>query len=189
MNETIRIYIGSSDKFRCAESAIENSILANTQSDVEITFMRPSDLGIPESGCTGFTNLRYAVPDMAGFAGYAIYLDVDMIVLGDIADLYDYRQPGYWVTMKDGSSEVSVISCGVHRHMPGLHNIHMYNKSQLYGMIRKKCLIPPCWNVEDEVQEGMKLLHLTDLKCQPWMKEPQYPHPCPEAVDIYHAYA
>lgn len=186
--DKIRVFIGSANKFKCCESAIENSILANTSAPVEIRFIRPEDLAVPLTGCTGFTNLRYAVPELAGFAGYAIYLDVDMIVLGDIAELYSYASPGHWVCLQDGSNEVSVISCGTHRHMPRLAQMHHYGKRELEAMTRKKKAIPASWNVEDKVQAGMQLLHLTDLKCQPWLESPEYPHPCPEAVAIYEEY-
>lgn len=188
MIEAIRVFIGSSDKLRCAEPAIENSIRANTSAEVEITFMRPEDLGLEPTGCTGFTNLRYAVPELAGYAGFAIYLDVDMLVLGDIAELYSYAEAGRWVVLKDGSNEVAVISCGTHRHLPSLRNLHRFNKHQLKAMCRESQRIPLTWNCEDSVPQGAKLVHLTDLKCQPWLENPEYPHPCPEAVELYHAY-
>lgn len=187
--ETIRVFIGSSDKFRIAEQAIVNSIHRNTSRDVHIKIITPEGQGVPYTGCTGFTNLRYAVPELAGFAGYAIYLDVDMLVLADIEELWNYREAGKWVTLEDGSDEVAVISCGTHRHMPSLQNIHKYHKNDLKQKIRQKKSIPLCWNVEDKCVEGMKLLHLTDLKCQPWMESPEYPHPCQEAVNLYHDYA
>ena len=182
----IRIFIGSADKFACCEPVIERSILANTSEPVEITFMRPETLGIPPTGCTGFTNLRYAVPELAGYSGFAIYLDVDMVVLGDIAELYSYQEAGKWVCMGDSSDEVSVISCGTHRHMPSLQNIHRHHKNHLKTMTRRRPAIPPCWNVEDRVEEGMKLLHFTDLDRQPWFSDN---HPCPDAVEIWNAYA
>lgn len=185
---TIRVFIGSSKEFACCESIIERSIRENTQSDVEITFMRPETLGVPITGCTGFTNLRYAVPELAGYSGYAIYLDVDMIVLGDIAELYSYAEAGRWVVMKDGANEVAVISCGTHRHLPTLQSLHKYNKHELKAMCRESRRIPSEWNCEDAVTEGMKLLHFTDMKCQPWLENPQYPHPCPEAVAIYEGF-
>ena len=184
----ISVFIGSSERFAYCEPVIERSILENTSVDVEITFMRPDTLGVPPSGCTGFSNLRYAVPELAGFAGFAIYLDVDMLVLGDLAELYEYREAGKWVVMKDGSNEVSIISCGTHRHMPSLKTLHTYNKHHLKSMCREARRIPSEWNVEDSVTPGMKLLHLTDMKCQPWLDNPEYPHPCKEAVDLWNAY-
>lgn len=189
MTDPIRVFIGSAVAFSAAEAAIVNSITRHASVPVDVTFMRPETLGVPPTGCTGFTNLRYAVPELAGFSGFAIYLDVDMIVLGDIAELYSHAEAGKWVVMQDGSTEVAVISCGTHRHLPALRDMHKYRKGQLDGMIRKKPAIPHCWNVEDRIEPGAKLLHFTDLKCQPWMDAPEYPHPCPEAVEVYRAFA
>jgi len=184
LQHRISIYIGSADKFRCCEPVIERSIRENTAAELDITFMRPEALGIPLTGCTGFTNLRYAVPHLAHYRGFAIYLDVDMIVLGDIAELYKYREAGKWVRLEDGSDEVAVISCGTHPHMPCVEDIHKHHKSALKAMTKGKNSIPLSWNVKDEVKEGMNLLHFTDLKAQPWF----YEHPCKEAVQVYARY-
>lgn len=183
----VQIFIGSSDRFRDVEPAIEKSIRQNSSVPVDIKFIRPEN-GIQPTGCTGFTNLRYCVPEFNGYSGFAIYLDVDMIVLGDIAELYEYREAGKWVIVEDGSDEVAIISCGTHRNMPKAFEIHNYHKSELQNRCNIKRGIPKAWNCEDKVLPDMKLLHLTDLKCQPWAENPEYPHPCPEAVEIYRQY-
>lgn len=128
----------------------EQSILANTNAHVKVTHCYPET----ESGCTGFSNVRWAI-------NRGIYLDCDMIVLGDIAELWSYREPGKRVCLADGSTEVMVID--------GTQTV---NK------------IPLCWNVEDTTQPNMKLLHFTDLKTQPWF----YSHPDANAVAIYEHY-
>jgi len=50
----IPVYIGISEKFRCIEGMTKNSILRNTDADVDIVHLYPSK----ESGCTGFSNVR-----------------------------------------------------------------------------------------------------------------------------------
>lgn len=181
----IRVFIGTSERFKHVEHIARDSILANTTADVDIRLISPERLNAKPSGCTGFTNLRYAVPELAGYEGYAIYLDVDMIVLGDIAELYEYRQEGAWVRMYDGASEVSVIDCAAHNYLPKLDKLHLYWKNKLHGSVNAINAIPPEWNVKDCVKDAMKLLHFTSLKHQPWVAE----HPCPEAVEIYQRYA
>lgn len=181
----MKVFIGTSQPFDIVRHVIENSIRENTAVDVDINFISPELLNVRPSGCTGFTNLRYAVPQLCDYQGYAIYLDIDMIVLGDLSELYAYRLRDRWVRMHDGSSEVSVIDCAAHRHLPRLNELHNFNKWQLHGMVRAANNIPPEWNVKDTVQDDMKLLHFTDLKCQPWF----YKHPCAEAVAIYEQYA
>ena len=127
-----------------------SSIVKNTKADVSITHLYPE----VEEGCTGFSKVRWTIDR-------GIYLDCDMIVLGDIAELWSYRRSGKFVCMQDGSTEVAVIDG-----------------------VSKLPLIPREWNVEDRIEKGMKLLHFTDLKCQPWF----YDHPNPEAVEIWKQY-
>ena len=99
----IRVFVGTAPKWEAHEPVLEYSIQKNTSEPVEVNFIR----GLEPSGCTGFTNNRFAVPELAGHEGYTIYLDIDMVVLGDIAELWEYRKPGMWVCMRDGSTEGS----------------------------------------------------------------------------------
>jgi hypothetical protein len=170
MNETIPIYIGISHRFDMIKGMTERSILANTNAKVKITHLYPEK----ESGCTGFSNVRFQI-------NYGIYLDSDMIVLGDIADLWAYRKPGKYVCMKDGSTEVAVIDC----------NHSCRSKKDLVKLPRALS-IPHEWNVEDfelfpdqDIPEGTKLFHFTSLDKQPWL----YDHPNPKAVALYKKWA
>lgn len=173
----IPVFIASSDRFSGCEWMAQFSIRENTQAEVKIHVIRPQDHGLPESGCTGFSHLRYWIPEIGRKMGYqyAIYLDVDMLVLGDISDLYGYRKPGRWVGLSDGATEVAVIDTAINLQKPS----GKYRPS--IPMSRD---IPLLWNVEDKVADGMKLLHFTDLKAQPWF----FDHPNAEAVKIYKEY-
>lgn len=183
----IRIFVGSANKFAMVEPAMERSIRENTDHEVDITFMRPESMGIPLTGCTGFTNLRFAVPELADFAGFAIYLDVDMFLLGDIAELWALRRKGEWLSLADGSTEVSVIDCAstpVTQQIPPVSELHRYSKWALLEKIDPLFIIGMEWNSEDRITPGAKLLHFTDLKTQPWF----YHHPDPEAVQQWEKY-
>ena len=158
----IKVFIGMSERFESIKTLTARSILRNTTVPVDIQYIYTS----PESGCTGFSNARYDIE-------YGIYLDPDMIVLGDIADLWAYHKPGKFVCVKDGSTEVAVIDCK--------HNCRSKHEQHL---LPKACDIPLEWNCEDELKPGAKLLHFTDLKTQPWF----YDHPNAEAVAVYEDY-
>ena len=158
----IPIFIGISERFKITEGITERSILRNTDSPVDITHLYPK----VEAGCTGFTNVRYDI-------SHGIYLDCDMIVLGDIAELWGYYEKGRVACMVDGSSEVSVIGCS-----------HLCRDKHHEHLIPKSKTIPLSWNVKDQVIPGMKLLHFTSLATQPWF----YEHPNLEAVEIYKKY-
>lgn len=170
----IPIYIGISERFRFLEGMTSQSILDNTNADVEIIHLYPEI----ESGCTGFSDVRYTIKK-------GIYLDVDMVVLGDIKELWDYRKESYFVCLKDGQTEVSVIDC----------NHSCRNKNEQHKLPKKND-IPMEWNVTDAwresgkviyrqgVPENTKLFHFTALQSQPWFHD----HPNKEAVKLYEHY-
>ena len=179
----IPIFIASSTRFADCEWMTEFSIRENTQSEVQIHIVRPQWYGMEESGCTGFTNVRFAVPQLCRLFGYeyGIYLDVDMLVTGDIKDLWQYRQPMKWVCMEDGSNEVSVI-CSTLQY-PDKSVLHTRHKGT-FARGSNVCNIPMVWNCEDHVTPDMKLLHFTDLRAQPWFHD----HPNTKAVAVYEEY-
>jgi hypothetical protein len=179
----IPVFVASSDRFAEVEWLTPFSIRENTTAEVDIYIVRPGEWGMEESGCTGFTNVRWAVAEICRERGfeYGIYLDVDMLVLGDVAELWEYRRPGKWVCMEDGSNEVSIIDSSL-KYPPKSH-IHKRHKGTLPRGDHLP-IIPMEWNVEDRVEEGMKLLHFTSLAHQPWFHE----HFDQEAVAIYESY-
>jgi len=162
----IPIYIGMSKRFECIKGMTARSIMANTKADIRIKHIYPE----VEAGCTGFTNVRYQID-------FGIYLDPDMIVLGDIAELWRYRRSRRFVCMRDGSTEVAVIDCQ-----------HLCRNKFEEHLLPKENIIPDEWNVEDHkyfpdnaLPENIKNFHFTSLSTQPWFFE----HPNSEAKMIY----
>jgi hypothetical protein len=182
----IPIYVGSCERFEDVEAPMAASIRNNTDAEVEIIFVHPSACDMPEHGCTGFTNVRYAVPHFAAMDGYeyAIYLDVDMFLLADIAELYEYRRRGEWVCLKDGSTEVSVVHYSARERLPPINQLHKHPKQVLAQRASTILSIPPEWNSEDTIDMSTKLLHFTNLDTQPWFHD----HPDPLAVKIWEKY-
>lgn len=176
----IPVFIASSERFKEIEWLTLQSIHDNTSEQVDVHVVRPQWYGMKEGGCTGFTHVRWAIPQICREYGYTfgIYLDVDMVVLSDIKELWDYRQRGKWVCLEDGSNEVSVI-CATLQY-PDKSVLHNRHKGTLpRGDHLPK--IPLEWNCEDRLTPGAKILHFTDLKTQPWF----YDHPDTEAVGVY----
>lgn len=180
---TIGIFVATSQRFQSINWLTPFSIQENASQDIPIHVVSPEGVGMEESGCTGFTNMRWAVPELCRERGYdfGIYLDCDMLVLGDVAELTQYAREGHWVTLEDGSDEVSVI-CASMRYPPK-SVLHMRHKGTLPKGYRLP-LIPISWNVEDRAEPGMNLLHFTALDHQPWFRE----HPNADAVAIYKEY-
>lgn len=162
----VRVCIGTAERYRAIEPHITHAIHRHASQSVEIRWMRAGENGLKETGCTGFSMYRYAVPELCGYAGSAIYLDVDMLVLSDIAELWDYGRQGEWVCLADGSTEVMVIDCSVRNSIPPIRELMRLHKSQVRPVLTNR--IPLEWNCEDSAPEGAKLIHFTDLKRQPW---------------------
>jgi hypothetical protein len=160
---SIPVYIGISTRFNAIAHMTANSIRENTSRPVDIHLLYPDT----ESGCTGFSDVRYTIR-------CGIYLDVDMVVLGDIAELWAYRQRGKFVCMHDGSTEVAVIDC-----------VHDCRNKHEQGRLPKACTIPPEWNSEDTIMDGAKLVHYTNLNTQPWTHGP---HPDAAADALWRQY-
>jgi len=159
----LKVFVGSSPRWDEHEAILGYSIRKHASISVEVIFMRSEYLGLSDSGCTGFSNLRYAVPELCNHKGMAIYLDADMLVLADIAELAEYYTPEKWTVMQDGSDEVAVIDCTL--KPPPITTFDEFNKSQLRAQIQARInpTIPPEWNVEDTWRPGAKLLHFTNL--------------------------
>ena len=159
----LKVFIGSGPRWDDHESVLGYSIRKHASVPVNIAFLRSDYLGLADTGCTGFSNLRYAIPELCGYQGSAIYLDIDMLLLADIAELADYAQPGKWVVMADGSDEVAVIDCSI--RPPPLEELDQHKKHEIKNKLVKHMnpAIPSEWNVEDTWRPGAKLLHFTNL--------------------------
>lgn len=191
----IKIFIGTdSNIHQKAEKVVKYSILKNTTSDVDIQFIQP---GWKSPGPTGFTLHRYLIPRLCNFQGYSIYLDVDMLLLGNIQELWDYKTPGKWCipprSKKQINDDVSVIDCSAFRDLPREKDLKKSRKEDIRSKIGNRYLqnIPKEWNSIDRLHSDTKLLHYSRLGTQPWHPKPDRiykPHKDPKAVELFFQY-
>lgn len=109
---TIKVFVGCAANGEDIESqmVLEHSLRRHCSRDVDITWMMLSrDPASPFAGwrtdlwSTPFSGFRWAVPELCGWQGRALYMDSDMIVRADIADLWDTEiRPGRIVVAKGG---------------------------------------------------------------------------------------
>ena len=85
MNEEIRVFVGFDPREAVAFHVCAQSIIENTSEQVAIHPVR----GERRDGSNDFVYARFLVPYLCGFRGKAIFLDGDMIVRGDIAELWN----------------------------------------------------------------------------------------------------
>lgn len=177
----IRVFVGTSQEHARADAVLEYSIRKHTSSPFEITFMRPGDLPI-SGGVTGFTFFRFAVPWLCDGEGFAIYLDSDMLLLDDIAKLWDQRLAGKWVRHEHPEGDcVSVIDCEAAYLEPEL--INQSTKWELRQMLQGiySHTLSDDWNSLDNV-EGASLVHYTAMTHQPWLSDT---HPDSQAKNLW----
>jgi hypothetical protein len=191
---TIRIFIGSSPNAMDleAEMALEHSIRRWSSMPVEIEFMRQTkEAGSFWSGwdargwATPFSGFRWAIPERCSFEGLAIYTDVDMLVRGDVADLWRMQiAPGAAMISKQPGSEkfcVCLFDCAkMQKHVwpvaklradPGAHR-HMRRMFASQPRLVQAFPDSQNWNCLDgeNLDAGdprIKLIHFTHIPTQP----------------------
>jgi lipopolysaccharide biosynthesis glycosyltransferase len=94
----IPIFVGYDPREAVAYHTCVNSIIRNSSRPVAIV---PVALNLfrdyaetHTDGSNHFIYTRFLVPHLMEYTGHAIFIDGDMIVRGDIAELWDLRNPG-----------------------------------------------------------------------------------------------
>ncbi len=88
MNQ-LRIFIGYDPRQPLAYNVLQHSIARHASVPVAITPLVLGQLPIKRRGLTEFTYSRFLVPWLCGFRGQAVFMDADMVVTSDIAELFE----------------------------------------------------------------------------------------------------
>lgn len=194
----IRIFIGTEQKTILQQRVLEYSISKHTKAQIEFNSLigeswqtikdRPLGIG------TGFSLLRWTIPEKCNFTGYAIYLDVDMLVLTDIkllweADIaYPNKNTSVWCTIHSGGSgwETSCmfIDCekaklqwlpftAILSQLKNDTNRKQYKQLMRGGIFElPPQQLPIYWNHLNTYEPGRtNVLHYTKEWQQPWYDE------------------
>lgn len=86
----IKVFIGYDERQPLAFTACAHSIWKHASKPVEIVRLDLKTLPITRRGLTAFTYSRFLVPYLSGYHGTSVFMDADMLALGDIAPLFDY---------------------------------------------------------------------------------------------------
>lgn len=177
--------------------------------DIEAThgFKRPRD----PLQSTEFTYLRFLVPHLCHYQGTALFIDSDMLALGDLNEVFDLDMSRYWLRVVKHDYEPPADF-----KMDGRPQTS-YPRKNWSSMMLMDCAkltawskeavetqtgawlhrfvpipddrigdIPRAWNVLDEIQPDTKLVHYT--MGGPWFEERKdHPHGAPwfKARDEY----
>jgi hypothetical protein len=200
MSEPIRIFVGAAPDGCDAESCavLDYTLRKHASRPLDIRWMvlsrDPSSpfYSDPETGAgwqtrawpTVFSGFRWVVPALCGFRGRACYMDSDMIVLDDIAKLWDEKLSlGKSIIAKDaGRLCVSVWDCERAREfvLP-LERLQAANghSAMRAVMSANRSIVQPFatgnWNALDcedlSINAAeMKIIHYTDMSAQPHLK-------------------
>jgi lipopolysaccharide biosynthesis glycosyltransferase len=223
IQEPVRIFVGTSPNGEDAEAemVLEYSLRKHSSRPVDITWMRLSrdPRSIWYSGkygrsgwrtrkwTTPFTGFRWAIPEACNFHGKAIYMDVDMVNLHDISELYSLTfeedkaimaRPGlksnyrFCVMLMDCEKLKTVLPPA--RKLQRLKQGHRQITDMLLNSNYIQTLDPRwnCLDGEDLAIHEIWHLHYTKMASQPW-KPAWYPgvtegHARPEIADLWFQY-
>lgn len=146
---------------------------------------------------TGFSFTRFAIPELAGYRGRALYLDADMQVFRDIRELWSIPFDGAKVIVQEDipnahrkpdksgaprqrikQCSVMLLDCGaldwkVEDIIAGLDGGYDYaqlmNELCILDERDVKYEIPFCWNSLEAFGPDTALIHYTDMGTQPWV--------------------
>ena len=229
MSDTAHIWVGSDvwQRNAGAERVLEYSIRKHASCPVQIHWMtanesegfaisehgeiegswkigRPIGQAWPKRGWgTSFSAFRVAIPELSGYRGRHIYMDVDQLVLGDVAELLALPLRKPWCSINSLRTDVSVIDCSGFANKPWWPRLSWMRPSGTHLPVYRDILskhdffdesLPPSWNCcDDRIRpiEGQNLLHFTVVPTQPWRPYSTVnyqPHPNQPWVDLWNQY-
>jgi len=98
MTDTIKLFVGCAPNGEDAESqmVLEYTARKHSSLPIEITWMKHSNDPMSfwygwesRTWATPFSGFRWGIPAACGYQGQAIYMDSDMIILADLAELWN----------------------------------------------------------------------------------------------------
>ena len=201
MSDLIEIFIGADRSQLLAVAVLEHSIRRHTRREVRVCPLIDLDLPEPadlrQGSRTNFSFARFAIPELAGYRGKALYLDADMLVFRDIGELWDIPLDGATVAIQEELPDhavahakagapakrvkqcsVMLIDCArarwdVHRIVAGLDGEYSYEE-----LMHQLCILPEsevryavpfAWNSLEHFDRDTRLIHYTDMETQPWV--------------------
>lgn len=202
----IKIFIGTEPKTYIPLQVLKYSIQKHTTAQIEFHELGGTSWkelkDAPLQSGTGFSLLRWTIPEKCNFEGFAIYLDVDMICLTDIQELWQLTskldntsiactyQRDKWFE-KAPASSMMLINNQLAQTQWKYHTSRQITEHLKIDEKRKKyialmhaayCIPAPLeininWNNFNKRQAGCKILHYTEEPKQPWYypKHDEYP--------------
>lgn len=192
MTDRIKLFVGCAANGEDAESqaVLEYTARGLSSLPIDITWLALSrDATSPMGGWdtagwgTPFTALRWAVPHLCGFKGRAIYMDSDMIVRADLAELWNQPMPdgAFALLRKTAAGKprccVMLLDCERARDsipkLAALKSMRLQHGATIQRLRDKPSLSAEFagnWNAVDPRDigdPGIKIIHYSSMPTQP----------------------
>jgi lipopolysaccharide biosynthesis glycosyltransferase len=132
----IRLFIGYDPREAVVYHVCVNSIVRHASQPVAVTPLALKNLGgyveHHKDGSNQFTYSRFLVPQLTGWTGWALYIDGDMLLRTDIAELWNLRD------------ETKALLCVQHDYRTRMNEKYLGAKNQDYP--RKNWSSVVLWN-------------------------------------------
>lgn len=138
----LRVFIGYDENETVAYHVCAHSILKHASLPVAITPINLANITNfyrgKEDGSTQFSFSRFLTPHLAGYTGQALFMDCDMLVRCDIAEVFEYAQGGYdvHVVKHDYTPKNKIKFLG--------NEQHNYPKKNWSSVMLFNCYTSPC---------------------------------------------
>ena len=167
-----RIFIGFDHRQCVSYTALHTSIITQSSEPCSITPLVIHQLPLKRTGLTPFTFSRFLVPYLCDYKGWALFLDIDMILLDDITKLFSVADEEKAVLVSKNEKKFEwasaiLFNCGHEANKiltpeyieqaNGLHQIKWLDENLIGD-------IPPEWNHlvgYDQPRTDAKLIHFT----------------------------
>ena len=168
----LRIFIGYDPRQPVSYNVLQDSIVANSSQPVAITPLVLKTLPITRKSLTEFTFSRFLVPYLCNYEGWGLFLDADIVLRGDIAELFNFANDQYAVMVSKNVhkfewASVMLFNCAKNKiltpeyvddvNTQGLHGINWCDASEVGEL-------PGEWNHlvgYDPPRSDAKLVHYT----------------------------
>ena len=103
----MRVYIGVDPRTPVSYNVLQWSIVRRASRPVAIVPLVLPTLPISRAGLTDFTFSRFLPPALSGYQGKSVFLDADMLMLGDVSELFDLAtdEHSVWVVKNEKKFE------------------------------------------------------------------------------------
>lgn len=167
----LKVFIGYDERQPVSFTVLAQSIISQSSEPISIIPLKLSQLPIKRYGLTPFTFSRFLVPFLCDYEGVALFLDVDIVLNGDISQLFKMADPEYAIQVSKNEhkfewASVMLFNCA-HPSNKALtpENIETHQDLHRIGWLKPEEIgdLPREWNqlVGYDSPKEAKLIHYT----------------------------